>query len=156
MTVNCTDTSIYDTTSSTSSGVCNALSNWSGVQVVSDRVETYNGTLCSGVIDNIYMFDPNMTAGVPGLPDLLPPGSHQGILEDTLAVLNTVPRWLQQDCMTDMRKVFCGATFLEPVATEALAPYGFGTVYVSKVRHSSLPSLTWIVTPSLPLSIRHT
>lgn len=132
------DTTIYDSTSSVSSGVCNAMSNWAGVQVVGDRVEAYNGTVCTGIIEDVYMFDANLTAGVPGLPDLLPPGEHMKILESTVAVLDFIPRWLQSSCLTDMRKVFCGATFPQPVESEELAPYGFGTVYLGRFSHYSM------------------
>ena len=109
------DSTIYDTTSADSGGLCNALPNWSG-QVVGDRVEAYNGTVSTDIIEDVPMFDANLTAGLPGLPDLLPQVTSE-ILESTVAVLDFVPRWLQSNCLTDMRKVFCAATFPEPVAT---------------------------------------
>lgn len=134
----CTDSSIYDTGSAADSGICNAFTAYANTQVVSDRVEKYAGTFCKDVVDTVYMFDPNMTAGVPGLPDLMPPGEHQKILESTLEVMGVIPRWIKTDCLTDMRKVFCGATYPEPVATEALVPYGFGTCYLGRFTHYSL------------------
>ena len=134
----CTDSSIYDTGSADDSGICNVLTAYANTQVVSDRVEKYAGTMCKDVVDTVYMFDPNMTAGVPGLPDLMPPGEHQKILESTLEVMDIIPRWIKTDCLTDMRKVFCGATYPEPVATEALVPYGFGTCYLGRFAHYSL------------------
>ena len=118
-----------------SSGTCNYLASHVGVQVVSDRVEVYNGTLCTGVVENVYMGDSNMTMGYmhAGLAKLLPPGVHQEIVEETLEVLNSIPRWLQTGCLTAMRKAFCSVSFMPPEAKDDLVPYGFGTVYLPKV-----------------------
>ncbi len=126
----CSNTDIYS--QEADSGSCNYLSSHTGIQVVSDRVETYNGTLCTGIVDQVYMLDPNKTKGVVGLPDLLPPGEHQKILESTLAAFHSIPRWLKSDCLTSMRKAFCSITFLEPVAKSDLVPYGFGTTYMPR------------------------
>lgn len=123
----CTEANTYSQEAD-SSGACNYLASHTGLQVVSDRVETYNGTHCEGIVNQVYMGDPNKTAGVTGLPPLLPPGEHQKILESTLDALNTIPRWLKSDCLTSMRIAFCSATFLEPVTKTDLVPYGFGTV----------------------------
>jgi hypothetical protein len=132
----CTDTSVYDT--SNDNTVCNDLSAWSGINVVSERYEAYAGTVCDGLIGDVYLGDPQAIIDLTGSPmttlaPLLPTGAQQGVIETIVSFMETtVPRYLYPSCLTDMRKLFCAHYFPAPEAKSDLSAY-FGTTYLPRM-----------------------
>lgn len=111
------DIPVYD--SSNDPAVCNDLGYTAGVSVVAVPNEPYIGSVCSGLVDELYV-PPSNTLD-PNFAPLLPPFVAQTVTEYGIAALEAViPRFLTSQCLTSQRKYICSLAFMKPFRSQAL------------------------------------
>jgi hypothetical protein len=106
-----TDLPVYD--SSNNSTTCNNLLSTQGQLVVSNDVETYNGTLCKGLLTSFVVGDSNSINST--LAPLLPEYELQKYLETKYSNLEMgVPHTFNSNCLNIQKKLLCGSIFPHP------------------------------------------
>ena len=97
----------YD--SSNNASVCNAMS----VSIaVGEAKEAYQGSVCSGIVTDVYI-PPSSALPIGGLAPVRAPYVIQGELEALLsAKMGMLPVWMKSDCHMSLRKLLCSSVFL--------------------------------------------